>query len=39
MNIKLVKGTEILGEKIKILKNGVEEEYKVVGNFIHPCVE
>ena len=30
------KGNEILGKKIKILPNGVGEEYQVVGNFIHP---
>ena len=31
------KGTEISGKKIKMFKNGVGEEYHVVGNFIHPC--
>ena len=30
------KVTEILGKKIKIIKNGGGEEYQVVGNFIHP---
>ena len=33
------KGTEIFGKKIKILKNGVGEEYQCVGNFIHPWLE
>ena len=28
---------EIWGKKIKILKNRVGKEYKIVGNFIHPC--
>ena len=32
-------GMEILGKIIKILKNGNGEEYRVVGNFIHPCLE
>ena len=31
------KGTEILGKKIKISKNGDGEEYQIAGNFIHPC--
>ena len=30
------KGMEILGKKIKVLKNGGGEEYQVVGNFLHP---
>ena len=30
------KGTNILVKKIKSLKNGVGEEYQIVGNFIHP---
>ena len=30
------KGMEILGKKIKILKNGIGEEYQVLGNFILP---
>ena len=29
------KGTEISGKKIMNIKNGVGEEYQVVGNFIH----
>ena len=29
------KGTKILGEKIKIMKNWGGEENQVVGNFIH----
>ena len=31
------KGAEILGKKIKIFKIEGREEYKIVGNFIHPC--
>ena len=31
-----VKATEIMGEKIKIKKNGDWEEYQFVGNFVHP---
>ena len=27
----------LLGRKIKISKNGVGEEYQVLGNYIHPC--
>ena len=30
-------GTDMLGKKIKILKNGCWEEYQVAWNFIHPC--
>ena len=32
-------GMEILGKKIKILKNENGEENQVVRNFIHPCLE
>ena len=32
------KGTEMLGKKIKIFKNGGGEEYQVGWNLIHPCL-
>ena len=32
-----MKGTEILGKKIKIEKSGWEE-YQDAGNYIHPCL-
>ena len=31
-------GNGNFGKKIKIKKNGVREEYQVVGRFIHPCI-
>ena len=31
-------GNGNFGKKIKIKKNGVREEYQVVGSFIHPCI-
>ena len=38
-NIKWGKpGTKILGNKIKIKKNGGGEEYQVTGNFTQPCI-
>ena len=37
-NIKMGKGMEILGKKIKIFKNGGGEEYQVVRDFYTPFI-